>query len=273
MPAYNVEKYIGEAIMSILNQTFTDFELFVINDGSTDKTEEVILSFSDPRICYIKNKKNIGIIATRNKSIELATGKYCALLDADDIALPQRLEKQVQFLETNPDYVLCGSWAYLIDSNGKKTGRIKFITNDNLLKISYLFSNSLVNPSVMLRTEILKKFKYQPEILIAEDYDLFLRVVNAGLKIANIPHFLIKYRWHGANISAENEAFQTEKKIELLKPYIENFIGREISNEELDLHVFSFRLYHLGQKKHISTGDLQAEKQWLEFLSQINMKF
>jgi glycosyltransferase involved in cell wall biosynthesis len=267
MPAYNAEKYIGEAIESVLNQTFTDFELIVINDGSTDRTEDVILSFSDPRIRYIKNEKNIGVSATRNKCIDLATGKYCALLDADDISLPQRFETQLRFFETHPDYVLCGSWAYIIDNGGTRTGEIKFIDSDNLLKISYLFSNALMNPSIMLRTEILKEFKYHPEFLATGDLELWLRIVNAGLKIANIPKFLIKYRWHGTNISVENEMFQTAKKFELLKPYVENFTGREITKEELDLHSFSFRLYQFGEKKNIATVDLQDEKQWFEFLS------
>jgi len=270
MPAYNAEKYIGEAIKSVLNQTFTNFELIVINDGSTDKTEEIILSYKDKRIRYIKNEKNIGVIATRNISVELATGKYCALLDADDVALPRRLEKQLQFLETHQDYVLCGSWALTIDGNGKKTGRIRFIDNRNLLKISFLFSNALINPSIMIRSEILKSFMYHPEILISEDFDFFLRIVNAGYKIANVPEYLIKYRWHDTNISVENEAFQTEKKFELLKPYIESFIGRKITKEEFDLHQLSFRLYHQGKKKEISSIDLHNEKHWLEFLSRRN---
>jgi len=273
MPAYNAEKYIGEAIESVLNQIFTDFELLIINDGSTDRTEKIILSYNDNRIRYIKNEKNIGVSATRNKGIELAKGKYCALLDADDIALPQRFKKQVDFLETHTDHVLCGSWAYLINSKGKKTGRIKFIDNDNLLKISYLFSNALINPSVMLRTEILKKIKFRQEFLAAGDFDLFLRIVDSGLKIANIPEFLVKYRWHDTNISVKNETMQFEKKNELLKPYVEKFIDREITEKELDLHLFSFRLYHLKQAKSIPTVDLQDVKQWFEFLLQKNKKY
>lgn len=270
MPAYNAEKYIAEAIKSVLDQTFTDFELLVINDGSTDKTEEIILSFEDKRIRYIKNETNLKLITTLNKGIDLARGKYIARIDADDICLPNRFEKQINFLGKHSDYALCGSWAYLIDSKGKKTGRIKYIDENKLLKISLLFSCPIVHPSTMLRTDILQQFKYNPKALHTEDFELWLRIVNAGLKIANIPDFLIKYRWHSTNISVENETFQMEKKLELLKPYIENFIGREISKEELDLHSFSFRLYHLGEKKHISNTDLQAEKKWFEFLSHRN---
>ncbi|MDR0232182.1 MAG: glycosyltransferase [Dysgonamonadaceae bacterium] len=271
-PAYNAEEYISEAIKSVLNQTFTDFELLIINDGSTDKTEEIILSFEDKRIRYIKNETNLKLIATLNKGIDLARGKYIARMDADDICLPNRFEKQIDFLEKHSDYALCGSWAYLIDSKGKKTGRIKYIDKSKLLKISLLFSCPIVHPSTMLRTDILQQFKYNPKALHTEDFELWLRIMNAGLRIANIPDFLIKYRWHSTNISVENETFQIEKKLELLKPYIENFIGREISKEELDLHSFSFRLYHLGEKKRISNTDLLAEKKWFEFLSHQNKK-
>jgi len=270
MPAYNAEKYIGEAIKSVLNQTFTDFELIVINDGSTDKTEEIILSFKDERICYIKNETNLKLIATLNKGIDLALGKYIARIDADDLCLPNRFEKQIDFLENHPDYVLCGSWAHLVDSQGEKTGRVKYVNIHNLLKISLLFTVPLIHPSVMAKTDILKQFKYSASALHTEDFDLWLRIVNAGYKIANIPEYLIKYRWHDTNISVENEAFQTEKKFELLKPYIESFIGREILKEEFDLHQLSFRLYHLGKKKEVSNIDLLNEKKWLEFLSRRN---
>ncbi|MCL2312733.1 MAG: glycosyltransferase [Firmicutes bacterium] len=270
MPAYNAEKYIGEAITSVLNQTFTDFELVVINDGSTDNTEEIILSFKDERIRYVINESNLKLIATLNKGIDLALGKYIARIDADDICLLNRFEKQIAFFEKHPDYVLCGSWAHLINSQGEMTGRVKYIDTHNLLKISLLFTVPLIHPSVMAKTDILKQFKYSASALHTEDFDLWLRIVNAGYKIANIPEYLIKYRWHDTNISVENEAFQTEKKFELLKPYIESFIGREILKEAFDLHQLSFRLYHLGRKKEVSNIDLQNEKKWLEFLSRRN---
>jgi len=272
MPAYNAEKYIGEAIKNVLNQTFTDFELIVINDGSTDKTEEIILSFNDDRIHYIKNETNIKLIATLNKGIDLAQGKYIARIDADDVCMPERFEKQIDFLENHPDYVLCGSWAYIIDSKGEKTGRVRYIDTHNLLKISLLFTVPLIHPSVMAQTNILKQFKYSISALHTEDFELWIRIVNAGYKIANIPEYLIKYRWHDTNISVENEAFQSKKKFELLKPYIESFIGGEISKEEFELHQLSFRLFHLGKKKEISNIDLQNEKHWLEFLSRRNME-
>lgn len=270
MPAYNAEMYIEEAIQSILNQTFTDFELIIVNDGSTDRTEEIILSFDDKRIRYTKNKTNLRLIASLNKSIELARGKYIARMDADDISLPNRFRKQVQFLETHLDYALCSSWAYLINEKGEKTGRIKLIDNNNLLKINLLFTNPFVHPATMIRTDTLRKFNYNPAALHNEDFDLWLRMANDRLKMTNIPEFLIKYRWHNSNISVVNEDYQIREKYQLLSPYLHDFLARPLSEKELDLHLFSFRLYHLGQKRNVSEVDLQNEKQWLLILAQRN---
>ena len=110
MPVYNGEMYLREAIDSILHQTFTDFEFLIINDGSTDNSETIILSYDDSRIRYEKNDSNLKLIATLNKGIELAKGKYIVRMDADDISIPDRIEKQVAFLEKNPDVGICGSW-------------------------------------------------------------------------------------------------------------------------------------------------------------------
>jgi glycosyltransferase involved in cell wall biosynthesis len=270
MPAYNAEKYISEAIESVLNQTFTNWELIVVNDGSTDRTEEIILSFDDERICYVKNETNLKLIATLNKGINIASGKYVARMDADDICLPDRFKKQVAFLEKHSDYVLCGAWTHLIDENGKKTGRIKCIDSDNLLKINLFFTVPFIHPSVMVRTDILKKYKYNKQALHVEDFDLWLRLANTGLKMANIPEYLLKYRWHDTNISVVNENYQTEKKISVLIPYIQDFIGRNCTEKELELHEFSFRLYHLGQKKKVSEINLNDEKEWFVTLSKRN---
>src|SRR5690606_1184748 len=109
LPAYNAEKYLAEAIESILNQSFKDFEFIIINDGSKDRTEDVILSYNDPRIVYLNNEANLGLIDKLNKGFNIARGKYIARMDADDISSPERLYIQYQFLENNPDYVICSS--------------------------------------------------------------------------------------------------------------------------------------------------------------------
>ena len=117
MPAYNVELYVEEAVRSILNQTFCDFEFIIVDDGSTDRTPEILRSFTDPRIRLLFNEKNEGNYPARNRGCRLARGKYIAVMDADDVALPERLEKQVRFMEGNPDVLACGTAYRLMDRN------------------------------------------------------------------------------------------------------------------------------------------------------------
>ena len=108
MPVYNCEKYLRESIESILNQTFKDFEFLIINDGSSDKSAEIVESYNDNRINFVQNEKNIGLAASLNRGLDIAKGEYIARMDADDISLPERLEKQVRFMETNPQIGICG---------------------------------------------------------------------------------------------------------------------------------------------------------------------
>lgn len=115
LPAYNVQDTIGESIDSILSQTFTDFELIIINDGSQDNTEEVIHAYSDKRIRYYRNEKNEGLIYTLNRGLDLAQGKYIARMDADDVSLPTRFEKQVKVMEESPNIVVCGTQIILLE--------------------------------------------------------------------------------------------------------------------------------------------------------------
>src|SRR5690606_17712108 len=149
LPVYNAEKYVKEAIESVLNQTYKHVEFLIINDGSTDTSKEIILQFDDPRIRYIENEQNIQLIKTLNKGIDLAKGKYIARMDADDRCSIHRFQKQIDFLERNPSYVLCGTWATIIDSNGTKTGRIKRIDSSALLKANMLFTTPFIHPSMM----------------------------------------------------------------------------------------------------------------------------
>ncbi len=123
MSVYNGDKYLREAIESILNQTFTDFEFIIVNDGSTDNSLEIIESYDDERIKTINNKKNIGLTKSLNKALKFAKGKYIARQDADDVSLPNRFEKQVEYLDSHPEVALVGTSVYLIDENGKIIGK------------------------------------------------------------------------------------------------------------------------------------------------------
>lgn len=140
LPVYNGEKYIAQAIESILNQSFRNFELRIIDDGSKDSSVKIVQSYSDPRIRIVKNPQNLGLVQTLNRGITLIKSEYLARMDADDIALPDRLEKQLLFMQARPEVGLLGGAIQLVDENGDKHGKITVPINDSyLLKVLAAF--------------------------------------------------------------------------------------------------------------------------------------
>ena len=273
MPVYNGEKYLREAIDSVLAQTYTNFELLLINDGSTDSSKSIILSYDDPRIRYIENEKNLRLIATLNKGIDLAKGDYIARMDADDVCMPERFEEQVDFLSKNNDIDLCGSWAIRIDGDGTITGRIKNINTPGLLKCATYFTCPFIHPSVMFRAQVLKDNHYNPSVPDVEDTELWHRLTLKGYKMANITKYLLKYRWHGENISAQKEDYVISVKKSIFRPTMENFLGKSLSDEEMDLHLFSFLLHHFGKRQfQHDIGNISQEKSYLELLFKTNVQ-
>jgi glycosyltransferase involved in cell wall biosynthesis len=205
LPAYNCEKFIGKAIQSVLQQTFTDFELIIINDGSTDNTESIINEFDDQRIVYLKNSNNQGLVYTLNKAITQANGKYIARMDADDICLHERLAKQKTFLDQNKDITVVASTIEFINEQEEKTGIWKLdrqtITSAQIRR-AILKQNCIAHPTVMVRSEILKQLKYKEYQKNIEDYDLWLRMLNQGYKIAKLDEPLLLYRIHDASVTS-----------------------------------------------------------------------
>ncbi|MBX7227783.1 MAG: glycosyltransferase [Chitinophagales bacterium] len=200
MAAYNAEKYISDAISSILQQTFTDFEFIIINDGSTDRTEEIILSFNDDRIIYERNVENLGLTKTKYRLIEKAVGEIFIIMDADDISLPQRIELQIKEFDKNPKLGLCGTWAYIIDEVGNKTGKIKVKEKNDELKSSLLFWNRFIHPSVAIKSDVFKIANYNEKVGSAEDLDLWIRI-SQYFEVINIQSYLLLYRIHNDQIT------------------------------------------------------------------------
>lgn len=201
---YNCEKFITQSIESILNQTFRDFEYIIVNDGSVDKTPQLIekLALTDDRIIFIDNKENAGRVPSLNKSLEISKGKYIAIQDADDFSLPERLEKQIAFLENNPDYVLVGSNIIVMDESEKFISQPLRPINNPEAKFSLLFRCTFANPSIVFRKEVIEKYgiKYEENFIHAEDYRIISRINNYG-KIYNLKDMLVKYRKHDFNNS------------------------------------------------------------------------
>lgn len=187
-PTYNVGEYLEEAIKSILNQTYQNLEIIIVDDCSTDNTLEIIKYFAkiDNRIQYYRNKKNRQITYCLNKSLKYVTGDYIARMDGDDIALPDRFEKQLEFLEKRGDIGLVGTHELNIDSDGNIVGRNKKITNEELLQNSQLLASPVPHPTWLARKIIFDKvggyYTHSP----AQDYDFLLRMSSLGLKFSNL---------------------------------------------------------------------------------------
>ncbi len=206
MPVYNGEKYLREAIDSILNQTFTDFELLIINDGSSDSTEKIIQSYHDDRIVYIKNEQNLGLIKTLNKGLDLAKGEFIARMDQDDISSHERFTKQIALFEKNPEIGVCGTWFTLFRENHEDR-IIKHPEHNDSIKIGLLTSCFIGHPTVMMRKKAIENYRYDVNYQAAEDFELWTRLIRIT-KFYNIQESLLKYRFHSSNISVLENSVQ-----------------------------------------------------------------
>ncbi len=231
MPLYNGERYVQQAIQSVVEQTYTNWELLVLNDGSTDNSEQIVREFTDERIRYMQNTENKGIVYTRNRIFELAKGYYWAILDCDDIAHPQRIAKQVAYLQQNPQCVLCGTWAKKINENGARIGKLQPpVANENI-RINQLFQSSFIQSSVLLRTEAMQNIQYNADFPVAEDFDLWERLLQKGAG-HNLPEYLLEYRWYEGNTSTKKEALMQRLRNAVLSRQIRK-LGK-FSEQEIE---------------------------------------
>ena len=197
LSAYNAEKYIKEAVDSILMQTFTDFEFIIINDGSMDNTLSILQSYNDKRLNII-SRENKGIVASSNEGLDIAKGKYIARMDADDISLPTRFEKQVEFLDDNVDYVVVGTNIARCDKDGNFV-KNWFYPEQVIGNIKTMQCPTVANPSAMIRASAMHNVGgYRPYFWGSEDADCWWRLEEVG-KIYCLQEPLLKYRWHGEN--------------------------------------------------------------------------
>ena len=219
MPIYKTNPdYLKEAIQSILNQTFTDFEFLILDDYPEDDREIIVRSFKDERIKYFKNEKNLGITPSRNKLIDLAQGEYLAVMDHDDISLPQRFEKQVAYLDTHPEVGVVGCW---VDCFPVKK-ELHFPSTDLSIKILLTDVCSIVHPSSMIRKSVLKKYNlaYKQEFTPAEDYHLWISLMECT-QFYNIPEVLFNYRSHDDNTS-KNQKRGMDDATQRLHMFVQN---------------------------------------------------
>ncbi|MBS1966366.1 MAG: glycosyltransferase [Chloroflexi bacterium SZAS-1] len=210
MPVYNAAAYLAAALDSVLKQTFADFELLAIDDGSTDDSGALLASYAarDARLRVVPGERNLGLIARLNQGLELARGRYIARMDGDDLCLPTRLARQVALLDAQPNVALCGSW---VQTFGDAATRIeRYPSDDAGIRCELLFRNVLAHPATMLRRACIIRHAlwYDPTFIHAEDYALWIQIANYG-QIVNIPEVLVHYRIHAAQVGTRERAAQT----------------------------------------------------------------
>lgn len=224
MPAYNAEKYIGEAIKSILNQTFTDFEFIIIDDCSSDKSWDIIKKYAkaDKRIVALRNKHNLGGCMILNKGLSLARGEYIARADHDDWSYPDRLEKQLDFIELHPEVGIVGGMMEIINETGKVIGKRKYNLSDKEIRKKIFWYSPFSHPLVLMRKIVIDKVGYyNPEFAPADDYELYFRIGKVS-KFANLEDVLLKYR-----VVTNSMTHSLTKKMELATFRIRNIYAKD----------------------------------------------
>ena len=200
MPVYNGEKYIRETIQSVLDQTCADFEFFIIDDGSTDTTKEIISGFSDERIILFESAHG-GIVQALNIGLEKSQGQYIVRIDADDVCVPHRFATLLAYMEEHSNVLVCGSWATKINEDGEMRGRLKHPpVEDAAIRKYAILHNPFIHPSVIMRKEVIERVGGYRGFKHNEDYELWTRILKVG-RGHNIPEQLILYRVHDNQVT------------------------------------------------------------------------
>ena len=267
MPAYNAEKYIGEAIDSILNQTFTDFEFIIIDDGSSDRTADIVKSYTDPRIRLLVNERNSGIVVSLNRGLQNATGKYIARMDSDDFSRSDRIKKQVDFLDNHPEVIALGT-SFSTFGEGIKSRQVKCEADARKAKVELIFSPCMAHPTAMIRKNILDNYgiKYNEAYVGTEDYALWWELAKYG-DIKYLIEDLFKYRIHKSQVSR----VRNEASVKRFKKLIEermSFFDIVLSEEEQD----AFLDYTSGYAEKFSIDKVNTFMSILKRIKQWNRK-
>jgi glycosyltransferase involved in cell wall biosynthesis len=278
LPVYNAEKYLRQAVDSVLNQTFANFEFLIYNDGSTDSSLDILNSYTDSRIKIRNLDSNIGLIKLLNLAFKEAKGKYIARMDADDICLPTRFEEQINFLEKNPQYGICGTQCQIIG-----TDKILAKPTKDIDLRWWIFKGSpLAHPSIMLRSSILKEYslEFKEHAYVVEDFDLWWRMAF-HTKMANLSKVLLNYRIHEQQESSAKQKIQAENfrlsQVEFMHElglpeqycdpfFMDNMLSRSINYSSQNLiklwKIFKC-LYH-SKSAVLFFGKENIDKQWRE---------
>jgi Glycosyl transferase family 2 len=235
LPVFNGARYIRAAIDSVLAQTYRDYELLVIDDGSGDDSADIALSYGDPRLRVERNGSNLGLVETLNRGLDLASGEFVARLDADDVCLPERLAVQTAYLDAHVEVGICGSWYMLLGTKFAWTVRLPTRPDD---VEAWLFAHSPIShPTVMVRRSVFdsKHLRYDRTYAHAEDYDLWVRAASAT-RLANVARPLLRYRVHTGQVTSRYWTIQREATDRIRLRQLKRLIP-DAAEEEQRLHL------------------------------------
>lgn len=275
MPVYRAEKYVEEAVRSILNQTFRDFELLVIDDKGGDSSIDIVCSIQDPRIKILENDCNRGIAYATNVGLRYAKGKYIALMDDDDIAMADRLQLEYDYLESHPEIDVVGAGEIIVDENGQVMSyRREVICNPKRIKAEFLFQCSIHNATAMYRRDFVEKnhLFYREGFLGMQDYKFWTECAACG-QIANIDRVLTKWRKHGSNTSKKSREEYGEKHREKYSEILKEALkmqGFVLEDKEMELFC---KVFGEGGNEFLSLDELlAAQKILLKIIKQAKDK-
>ncbi|MDR0798157.1 MAG: glycosyltransferase [Dysgonamonadaceae bacterium] len=240
MSVYNNDRYLKEAVDSILNQTFADFELLVADDASTDTSATILAQYDDPRIQVITNENNRGLTHNLNVLLSQSRGKYIARMDADDVALPQRFRRQYDYLEAHPETGICGGFVEAFFEGSDKKQLVRYAVDDAEIRAFAFFQSPFCHPTVMIRKQVLTNhgLLYPPEYRAGQDYALWIELLPFT-KGYNLPEALLRFRKHAASISSLNEQ-KLEQKFALIDGIHQRYLAQYgISLPENELRIYS----------------------------------
>ncbi|MDD4052568.1 MAG: glycosyltransferase [candidate division Zixibacteria bacterium] len=224
-------KYLRQAIDSVLGQTFGDFEFIIIDDGSADDSRPIIENYADARIRLLVNRDHPGLSASLNAGLNAARGEYIARMDADDVCLPDRLEKQIHFLDQHPHIVVLGTGIRLIDEQDKPIQDVQLPADNDLIKWQLCFLNPIAHPSAMMRAAAVRQVGgYDAELVHAQDYDLWWRL-SAGNRLANLSDILMLLRQHPGQVSQAHRSEQFECGIKIIQKHLSSLLGHVIAED------------------------------------------
>lgn len=242
IPVYNRARYLADAMDSVLAQSFQDFELLLVDDGSTDGSQAIVNGYTDARVRLLQNPDNVGIAATRNRGIEAASGDYLAFLDSDDRALPERLAHQVAYLDGHPDVAAVGSWIRWIDDNGATRGKTKRKAADpDQIAAERLFRSCLENSTAMARTDILRAYPHREDYRLGSDYDLWARIA-ADYRLAALPEVLVERRQHDSQASDERSPAYKHWRLAIFASQL-TALGIDFDDRDLENHYVLRRMH------------------------------